>query len=344
MNKLTSSRSRPLSLEDLGVEPVIDLADLDLDLDLDAPAAAAPPVEPLPAGHPLLVEARAALEMGFAGVILSGPPGTGKSVMAKRLAYSLAGDAEAVRTVQFHASYQYEDFMEGYAPNLTGGFEPTKKVFALVCDDALNRSDVDHVLLIDEISRCDVARVFGEALTYLEMDKRGQPFSIASGRTMRVPGNLVIIGTMNPWDKGVDELDVALERRFAQIDMLPDVEVIRTVLGTKGADPAFIERVATFFLAVQGLEDEMVRLGHAYFLTCVDEDSARRTWDFRLGPFFDKACRLNKEMLSNVKRSWLKVVPPPVAEGQAAAQPQQAVQEAPVAAAAADAANPQPQA
>lgn len=90
---------------------------------------------------------------------------------------------------------------------------------------------------------------------------------------MTVPSNLVIIGTMNPWDKGVDELDVALERRFAQIDMLPDVEVIRTILTEKGADAVFIERVAAFFLSVQGLDDEMVRLGHAYFLTCVDEES-----------------------------------------------------------------------
>jgi 5-methylcytosine-specific restriction protein B len=170
-----------------------------------------------------------------------------------------------------------------------------------------------------------VARVFGEALTYLEPDKRGRKFQLASGKTLSVPPNLVILATMNPWDKGVDELDVALERRFAQIDMPPDPDALRNILTGKGADAAFIERVVTFFKAVQAIDDDMVHLGHAYFNNCVDEESAGRAWTFRLLPFFTKACRLDKETLSNIKRLWLKVAP-------AAAQNAAAAEEAPVAA------------
>ncbi|MEE9925986.1 MAG: AAA family ATPase [Brucella anthropi] len=316
MDSVTQERVRPLSAADLGLDTT------------SAEAAVAignePPkndVESLPENHPLLKDVRSALAMGFAGVILSGPPGTGKSYFAERIAHTIAGNAEAVRVVQFHASYQYEDFMQGFAPAEDGsGFELQNKVFPLMCKQASENLKVTHIILIDEISRCDVARVFGEALTYLEPDKRGRVFHLASGRPLSVPENLVILATMNPWDKGVDELDVALERRFAQIDVLPDPEALRSILAAKNADPAFIERVVAFFRAIQALDDDMVHLGHAYFKNCVDEASARNAWAFRLLPFFTKACRLDKEMLANIKRLWLRVVPlaPAVPEAAAA--------------------------
>lgn len=304
MDSVTQERVRPLSAEELG---------LNITLSESAASTAAESsineVDRLPENNPLLREVRVALAMGFAGVIFSGPPGTGKSYFAERIAHTIASEASAVRVVQFHASYQYEDFMQGFAPAEDGsGFELQNKVFPLVCKQASENPEVTHVILIDEISRCDVARVFGEALTYLEPDKRGRTFYLASGKPLNVPNNLIILATMNPWDKGVDELDVALERRFAQIDMPPDAEALREILMEKKADPAFIERLITFFKAIQLIDDEMLHLGHAYFNNCVNEENAKRAWTFRLLPFFTKACRLDKEMLSNIKRLWLKVV------------------------------------
>lgn len=316
MDRVTDHRVRPISVEDLG----IDVAAPDATAAAEAETTVdtveeQPPVEKLEATDRHLIEVLAALDMGFAGVILSGPPGTGKSYYAERIAHTIADDPDAVTTVQFHASYQYEDFIQGFAPKESGGFELQDKVFVLACKKALSQPGVKHVIVIDEISRCDVARVFGEALTYMEVDKRGKVFTLSSGDQLTIPPNLSILATMNPWDKGVDELDVALERRLAQIDFPPDVEALRKILATKGAAPEFVERMATFFIGIQSLDDELVRLGHAYFNNCVDEASARRAWAYRLLPFFKKACRLNKDLLTQIQRLWVKAVPNPAAAG-----------------------------
>lgn len=306
MDSVTEERVRDLTPEDLGLSTTASPT-------LRDPAEGSVPSPPLIAEgddlYDLYLKVRAALDMGFAGVVLSGPPGTGKSYSAERLAHTIAGNPSAVRQVQFHASYQYEDFMQGYAPDEAGNFQLTDRLFPSVCRAAAQDEGTTHVILIDEFSRCDVARVFGEALTYLEVDKRGRSFELASGAVLVVPSNLVILATMNPWDKGVDELDVALERRFAQIEVRPDPSALRRMLAARGASAEFVDRLVTFFESVQRLDEETVHLGHAYFANCVDEASSALAWEFRLLPFFGKACRLDREMLATIKRLWMKVVP-----------------------------------
>lgn len=298
---------RHLSLQDLGLG--------DLVAEASDPALVPPPTDAsvLDENDAILGLVRRALDLGFAGVILSGPPGTGKSWYAQQLAVALTGDWETVRSVQFHPSYQYEDFVFGYKSNPNGVFVPTAKAFASLCRDAAANLDKTYVLVIDEISRSDVIRVFGEALTYLEVDKRDLSFETATGEDLIVPRNLVVLATMNPWDKGVDELDAALERRFAQVDLLPDRARLEQLLTSKGAEQPFLGKLLAFFDGLQQDANERIRLGHAYFLKCVDADTARSIWTLRLLPTLRRACSLDRATLVRLEQAWSEVVtaPPP---------------------------------
>ena len=279
----------------------------------EAGADAVPPREgSLSEDDPILGDVRTALGMGYAGVLLSGPPGTGKSWYAQEVGFALAGTWDTVRSVQFHPSYQYEDFVFGYVAKPEGGFELKEKEFAIVCRAAARDPERTYVLVVDEISRSDVIRVFGEALTYLETDKRDQPFKTASGEELTVPKNLVIIGTMNPWDRGVDELDIALERRFAHIDLPPDPIVLRRLLvNREGAEEAFADRIVGFFRKLQEQDTEGVRVGHAYFLKCTDRQAAERVWAFRLRPSLQRACRLDEALFQRIEQDWNEALASP---------------------------------
>jgi 5-methylcytosine-specific restriction protein B len=195
-------------------------------------------------------------------------------------------------------------------PTAIGGFRMEPKIFPKLCVTAQENPDVNHVLVVDEISRCDVTRVFGEALTYIEIDKRGQAFTLASGTTMQVPKNLVIVATMNPWDKGVDDLDIALLRRFAQIDVSPSATELSRLLTRNGADTDFITKLIDFFNFVQAQEDESCHIGHAYFIECTDLQRAEYTWRVRLAPFFKRACRLDFEQYRLIDSQWRRVIAP----------------------------------
>lgn len=297
----TSEKLRQLSISDLGIEATIEAVD-------EGGAASAAAEPPLSESDKFLILVRAALADGYAGVIFTGSPGTGKSWYAAQVASVLLdGDLDRASFIQFHPSYQYEDFVEGYVPE-GGNFERRLKAFGLLCQEASQDQDRLYVLVIDEISRTDVARVFGEALTYVEMSKRDIPFKLASGTELAVPRNIFIIATMNPWDRGVDDLDVALERRFAQIEMPPDAEQLERILRAGGMGDEEREGVGRFFEAVQRSDNPYCRIGHAYFLHARDAASLGRLWTFRLAPFFRRACKSDPDEFARIAALWRRLI------------------------------------
>ncbi|MGM7666088.1 McrB family protein [Microbacterium sp. A93] len=171
-------------------------------------------------------------------VILYGPPGTGKTFVAKALTRAVTGRQDAARRIQFHPSYTYEDFFAGYRPREKNGqlvFELVKGPLRRIAEDARKDPDIAHVLLIDEINRANLSKVFGE-LYYL-LEYRDEPIDLLyagsgtdGGDTFALPPNVLIIGTMNTADRSIALLDSAMRRRFSFFELHPDVAPVAGIL------------------------------------------------------------------------------------------------------------------
>ncbi len=158
-------------------------------------------------------------------IILQGPPGVGKSFLSDRLAYLLIGskNEKRIRKVQFHQSYSYEDFVEGYRPTENGHFSLQQGIFYECCQAAKREPQLPFVLIIDEINRGNLSKILGELLLLIEADKRNQSIRLTYSpqQPFVVPPNLYLIGTMNTADRSLAMVDYALRRRFAFIDIAP---------------------------------------------------------------------------------------------------------------------------
>lgn len=284
----------------------------DLDIGYEARArtghgSSAPDAPVLQADDPRLTTIVSLLKK-YGGVILSGPPGTSKSWLAGQVADHITGrDEERRADIQFHASYQFEDFMEGYRPKADGsGFVPRDGVFLRLALEARKWPDDDFVIVIDELSRADVGRVFGEALTYIEQSKRGQTFTLPSGRMCSIPKNLHLIATMNPLDRGVDEVDAAFERRFAKFDMPPSRDELEKMLDRNGLDDDLRRRLLAWFSRINAQADRTpaAAVGHAYFLHVVDADTLREVWEYQLKYHVDRAFRYDPDTRTEMVNGW----------------------------------------
>ena len=223
-------------------------------------------------------------------VILQGPPGTGKTFIAKRFAHEMMGERDPARIelVQFHQSYSYEDFIQGYRPRSKGGFELRNGVFHRFCGRAREDLDRPYFFIIDEINRGNLSKIFGELMMLIEADKRDEEVQLtysAEGERFSIPPNVHLIGTMNTADRSLAMVDYALRRRFAFFDMPPQFnEKFRAHLVDQGVAPAFVddlmERLKALNAEISGDPNlgKGFEIGHSYFCGGLLEGSDAHDW------------------------------------------------------------------
>lgn len=211
-------------------------------------------------------------------VILQGAPGVGKTFAAKRLAYSIMGqkDTSRVAMVQFHQSYSYEDFIQGYRPS-KDGFELVNGAFYKFCKEAEEDNERPYFFIIDEINRGNLSKILGELMMLIEKDKRGEKIKLLySNEWFTVPQNVRIIGMMNTADRSLALMDYALRRRFAFFDFAPafSSEGFKNYLSEKDSPKlekliAAVESLNSTISTDESLGDGF-RIGHSYF--CTDDE------------------------------------------------------------------------
>ncbi|WP_413174026.1 McrB family protein [Anabaena azotica] len=219
--------------------------------------------------------------------IFYGSPGTGKSFMAEKLAQHLTSEGDGFyELVQFHPAYTYEDFIQGIRPQSEDGkltyplvpgrfLEFCKK--AEICQDTC-------VLIIDEINRANLPQVFGELMYLLEY--RDQEIPLAGGNRFRIPENVRIIGTMNTADRSIAQIDHALRRRFAFIELRPNYDVLIKYHFNTGF--AVMDLIDVLKRLNHAIDDKNYEIGISFFLTSNLREDIENIWRMEIEPYLEE--------------------------------------------------------
>jgi 5-methylcytosine-specific restriction protein B len=251
-------------------------------------------------------------------VIFQGPPGTGKTFVAEKIARLLCQGRDNIEIIQFHPSYSYEDFVEGYRPVESGGLKVKSGIFKEICRRAeINKGD-NFALIIDEINRGDVSKIFGELIYLLEYRDKKARLTYNPDLTFQIPSNLYIIGTMNLADRSLSLIDYALRRRFSFITLETDYDLIARYNQGSELDIRKVvdnlREINNHIATTQSLGQNFI-IGHSYFIGRPEKPLKLKTkddllwlWEYDLKPLLDEYYFDNADEVGKLKAVFLKDV------------------------------------
>jgi hypothetical protein len=247
-------------------------------------------------------------------IIFYGPPGTGKTYVAQKFAEYLTGAPDRVKIIQFHPSYAYEDFVEGYRPTLSNGqpaFEIKGGPLRRIAEQAEGDPHSKYVLIIDEINRGNLSKIFGEL--YFLVEYRDEKLELQySGDRFSLPDNLLMIGTMNTADRSIALVDAALRRRFYFTPFFPDRPPVKGLLRKwllKNNKPELLWVADVVDKANERLRNPDMAIGPSYFMReSLDDKWVKLIWSHSIMPYIQEQLFGQEETLGEFELDALKGV------------------------------------
>lgn len=228
-------------------------------------------------------------------VVFAGPPGTGKTWLARTLAEHMVG-SDRIRMVQFHPSYGYEEFIQGLRPTWNEGqggmtFSPSPGTVMRLVSDVLS-SGKNHILIMDEMNRANLPRVLGELMLTFEYRDVPVTLQYSEGQTFRLPPELRFVGTMNTADRSIRSIDAALRRRFEIFEFPPRADLLSRWF----KKPHNVNKVDGLIEGFERLNDELEKrfnrhhtIGHTFFMDShLTAEKLRKRWERQVFPLIEE--------------------------------------------------------
>ena len=252
-------------------------------------------------------------------IIFAGPPGTSKTFFAREFAKYFTGNKDNIDIIQFHPSYNYEDFVEGIRPKIdkrkdVSGFEIKDGILKKSNFRAYIEDKSKIVLIIDEINRGNISRIFGELIYLLEYREDEIKLTYSSERSFQLQNNLYIIGTMNTADRSIAMMDYAIRRRFAFFEFKADSEVLSKWMDEKGISKKIKSKVVSFMdeinntIAESPLGEEC-QIGQSYFMkNNIDKTKLEKIFNYKILPLLKEYYFADKNQIKEIESKFQSIL------------------------------------